>query len=304
MRAALDPDNTSIMVCGGAGTAMHTTRKLKDMGAWVWMMQRSDNNRAEIEKMMAFQVKGDAMDAESVKKAMASAPFRACVAALLVMPNRFGVRAYSPAAVYHISAAQMRACCGGGCGNGRWVHAGIDDLGAVVSTVGGTTENPQVDGEGNINIINAAVEAGVKKFVLVTSIGTGDSKDAPGEQVYNVLKPVLLEKVKAEEALKARPHALRKRHDVWRARCCSGTPLHATWAAHGGWCGSTVASRLVPGLMLRGKPRDGAVEDNLSRERMFRWSSVVRTCRRKTRWRGSSFARAVLLTTSRRARGS
>lgn len=73
-RAALDPDNTSIMVCGGAGTAMHTTRKLKDMGAWVWMMQRTDNNRAEIEKMMAFQVKGDAMDAESVKKAMASAP--------------------------------------------------------------------------------------------------------------------------------------------------------------------------------------------------------------------------------------
>lgn len=81
-------------------------------------------------------------------------------------------------------------------------RAGIDDLGAVVSTVGGTTENPQADGEGNINIINAAAEAGVKKFVLVTSIGTGDSKDAPGEQVYNVLKPVLLEKEKAEAALK------------------------------------------------------------------------------------------------------
>ena len=43
---------------------------------------------------------------------------------------------------------------------------------------------------------------GVKKFVLVTSIGTGDSKDAPPSQVYDVLKPVLLEKEKAEERLK------------------------------------------------------------------------------------------------------
>jgi hypothetical protein len=49
---------------------MHTTRKLKDMGAWVWMMQRSDSNRAEIEKMMAFVVKGDALDKESLAKVL------------------------------------------------------------------------------------------------------------------------------------------------------------------------------------------------------------------------------------------
>lgn len=61
-----------------------------------------------------------------------------------------------------------------------------------------------MDGEGNINVINAAIEAGVKKFVLVTSIGTGDSKDAPAQQVYDTLKPVLVEKEKAEEALKVR----------------------------------------------------------------------------------------------------
>lgn len=66
--AALDPDNASILVCGGAGVAMHTTRQLKDMGAWVWMMQRTDNNRPEIEKMMAFCVKGDALDPASVSK--------------------------------------------------------------------------------------------------------------------------------------------------------------------------------------------------------------------------------------------
>ena len=56
--------------------------------------------------------------------------------------------------------------------------------------------------QGNTNLIEAAAAKGVKKFVLVTSIGTGDSKDAPPMQVYDVLKPVLLEKEKAEEALK------------------------------------------------------------------------------------------------------
>ena len=42
----------------------------------------------------------------------------------------------------------------------------------------------------------------MKKFVLVTSIGTGDSKDAPPKQVYDVLKSVLVEKGKAEDKLK------------------------------------------------------------------------------------------------------
>ena len=36
----------------------------------------------------------------------------------------------------------------------------------------------------------------------MTSIGTGDSKGAPPKQVYDVLKPILLEKEKAEEKLK------------------------------------------------------------------------------------------------------
>ena len=56
--------------------------------------------------------------------------------------------------------------------------------------------------QGNINLIDAAVRKGVKKFILLTSIGTGDSKDAPPKQVYDVLKPVLLEKEKAEDHLK------------------------------------------------------------------------------------------------------
>eukprot|EP00882_Tetradesmus_deserticola_P023395 GHRQ01025458.1.p2 GENE.GHRQ01025458.1~~GHRQ01025458.1.p2 ORF type:complete len:126 (+),score=28.78 GHRQ01025458.1:211-588(+) len=37
--AGIDPDNASILVCGGGGVALHVTKKLKDMGSWVWMMQ-------------------------------------------------------------------------------------------------------------------------------------------------------------------------------------------------------------------------------------------------------------------------
>ncbi len=32
--------------------------------------------------------------------------------------------------------------------------------------------------QGNINVINAAIKKGVKKFVLVTSLGCGSTKDA------------------------------------------------------------------------------------------------------------------------------
>lgn len=51
-------------------------------------------------------------------------------------------------------------------------------------------------------MIEAAAKKGVKKFILLTSIGVGDSSDAPPKQVYEVLKPVLIEKGKAEEKLK------------------------------------------------------------------------------------------------------
>ena len=41
----------------------------------------------------------------------------------------------------------------------------------------------------------------MKRFALVTSLGTGDSKGATPQPVYDALKPVLIEKAKAEDRL-------------------------------------------------------------------------------------------------------
>lgn len=73
---------------------------------------------------------------------------------------------------------------------------------AVITTIGGMPQQGErPDYLGNKNLIDAAVKAGVKKFILVSSIGTGNSKGALSPQALETLEKVLIEKEKAEEYL-------------------------------------------------------------------------------------------------------
>lgn len=77
-------------------------------------------------------------------------------------------------------------------------------LDAVISTLGGKpTDGDRADFKGNRNLIDAAVKAGVKRFLLVSSIGTGESAAALPMQALETLGAVLAEKEQAENHLVA-----------------------------------------------------------------------------------------------------
>jgi nucleoside-diphosphate-sugar epimerase len=74
---------------------------------------------------------------------------------------------------------------------------------AVVSTIGGLPEDGGVRADflGNQHLIDAAVAAQAKRFVLISSIGSGDSAQALAPNVLEVLGAVLKEKAQAEDHL-------------------------------------------------------------------------------------------------------
>ncbi|MEB3219334.1 MAG: SDR family oxidoreductase [Nostocales cyanobacterium 94392] len=80
--------------------------------------------------------------------------------------------------------------------------ATVQTIDAVISTIGGVPkDNERADYLGNKNLIDVAVKAGVKKFILISSIGSGNSSNAIPPQALETLKPVLIEKEKAEQHL-------------------------------------------------------------------------------------------------------
>jgi uncharacterized protein YbjT (DUF2867 family) len=79
---------------------------------------------------------------------------------------------------------------------------GDEPIYAVVSTIGGLAQdNNRADYIGNKNLIDVAVKAGVQKFILVSSIGCGNSVIALSPQILEALRPVLIDKEKAEQHL-------------------------------------------------------------------------------------------------------
>lgn len=81
---------------------------------------------------------------------------------------------------------------------------GSHSVDAVISTIGGIPgmdAGDRPDYLGNKNLIDAAVAAKVKRFILISSIGSGDSAIALPPNVLETLGPVLQEKAQAEEHL-------------------------------------------------------------------------------------------------------
>ncbi|MDX2222981.1 MAG: SDR family oxidoreductase [Rhodospirillaceae bacterium] len=79
----------------------------------------------------------------------------------------------------------------------------VREFAAVVSSLGGRRGEPRPDYEGTKNIADAAKAAGVTRIVIVTAIGTGDSRPAVSAETMKVLGPVYAEKVKGEDYVKA-----------------------------------------------------------------------------------------------------
>lgn len=73
---------------------------------------------------------------------------------------------------------------------------------AVISTIGGLPKDGErSDYRGNRNLVDAAVKAEVAQFILISSIGSGNSAVALPPQVLQTLGPVLVEKEQAETHL-------------------------------------------------------------------------------------------------------
>ncbi|MEL6470998.1 MAG: SDR family oxidoreductase [Cyanobacteria bacterium J06623_4] len=73
----------------------------------------------------------------------------------------------------------------------------------VISTIGGSPDDggARPDYKGNKNLIDGAIASDAKRFVLISSIGSGDSAKALPPNVMETLGPVLKEKAQAEDYL-------------------------------------------------------------------------------------------------------
>jgi len=78
----------------------------------------------------------------------------------------------------------------------------IDGAGAIINCVGGKRGEPRPDLDGVKNLVDAARQAGVRRFILVSAAGVGDSYAAISERAHEFLDPVLEIKAQAEDYLR------------------------------------------------------------------------------------------------------
>ena len=72
---------------------------------------------------------------------------------------------------------------------------------AVISTIGGKRGQPRTDVEGTISIVDAAKRHGIKRMLMVTMVGAGDSADTMSENTRKFLGPIAELKTQAEDYL-------------------------------------------------------------------------------------------------------
>jgi uncharacterized protein YbjT (DUF2867 family) len=73
---------------------------------------------------------------------------------------------------------------------------------AAIATIAGASV-PNLDGQGNINVTEAAAAAGVQRVILVSTVGAGDSRDAAPLISRLALRNILPQKTAAEDHLRA-----------------------------------------------------------------------------------------------------
>ncbi|WP_396611805.1 SDR family oxidoreductase [Haloferax sp. S1W] len=138
----------------------------------------------------------------------------------------------------------------------------VADVDAIISTAGaslrlGDIRGELVDGAGLVNLVDAAAAAGVQRFVLMSSIGVGDSKGGLPLSIRAILTAggVLSAKERSEEHLRESPIS----HTIVRPGALTDSPAtNEVLVGEGGdsVCGSIpradVANVLVRALFTPG----------------------------------------------------
>lgn len=145
---ALRPDGGVLIFGASRNTGLQVARLLTERGDTVTAFVRPTSDRSGLEPLGVRFVVGDALNADEVQAAFASARYS-----------------------------------------------------AVVTTLGCFRCEPAPDYLGNKNVFDAAKAAGVARVVMVSSIGAGDSADAPPWLSKWFLKDVLVLKTQAENHL-------------------------------------------------------------------------------------------------------
>lgn len=100
-----------------------------------------------------------------------------------------GIRQHTGDALDAVRVAEVCAAC-----------SGAD---AILSTMGGGPVGASADFAGVAHAVEGAQAAGIQRFVLVSSLGAGESRVHASERLLQAIGPILEEKTRGEECLRA-----------------------------------------------------------------------------------------------------